>query len=67
MSGFLQFIIRPPINSRWLPGTVASPQRVLKEHTMSGLILVSHNQCQRSTLNAIYDGILSRQGGVWIS
>ncbi|UVV75026.1 alpha,alpha-trehalose-phosphate synthase (UDP-forming) [Pantoea agglomerans] len=34
---------------------------------MSGLILVSHNQCQRSTLTAIYDGILSRQGGVWIS
>lgn len=34
---------------------------------MSGLILVSHNQCQRSTLTAIYDGILSRQGGLWIS
>lgn len=67
MSGFLQFILRPPINSGSLPGTGASPQRVLKEYSMSGLILVSHNQCQRSTLTAIYDGILSRQGGVWIS
>ncbi|QXG56913.1 trehalose-6-phosphate synthase (plasmid) [Pantoea jilinensis] len=34
---------------------------------MSGLILVSHNQCQRSTLTAVYEGILSRQGGLWIS
>ncbi len=67
MSGFIQFIIRPPINSGSLPGNVASTQRVLKEHTMSGLMLVSHNQCQRSTLTAVYEGILSRQGGLWIS
>lgn len=67
MSGFLQFILRPPINSGSLPGTVASPERSLKEHTMSGLILVSHNQSQRSTLTAVYEGILYRQGGLWIS
>lgn len=67
MSGFLQFILRPLINSGSLPGTVASPARSLKEHTMSGLILVSHNQSQRSTLTAVYEGILSRQGGLWIS
>ncbi|WP_226892844.1 trehalose-6-phosphate synthase [Pantoea vagans] len=34
---------------------------------MSGLILVSHNQSQRSTLTAVYDGILSLLGGLWIS
>lgn len=67
MSGFLQFILRPPINSGSLPGTVASPERSLKEHTMSGLILVSHNQSQRSTLTAVYEGILFHQGGLWIS
>lgn len=33
---------------------------------MSGLILVSHNQSQRSTLSAIYESILLRCGGLWI-
>lgn len=34
---------------------------------MSGLILVSHNQHQSSTLASIYDRILTRRGGLWIS
>ncbi|MDI6958501.1 trehalose-6-phosphate synthase [Pantoea sp. Pa-EAmG] len=34
---------------------------------MSGLILVSHNQSQRSTLTAVYESILSRRGGLWVS
>ncbi|NQE76215.1 alpha,alpha-trehalose-phosphate synthase (UDP-forming) [Pantoea ananatis] len=34
---------------------------------MSGLILVSHNHSQRSTLTAIYEGILAHQGGLWVS
>lgn len=38
-----------------------------KESIMSGLILVSHNQSQRTTLSAIYESILSRCGGLWIS
>lgn len=67
MSGFLQFILRPQLNSRRLPGVIACPQPSIREHTMSGLILVSHNQSQRSTLTAVYDGILSRLGGLWIS
>ncbi|WP_187488446.1 alpha,alpha-trehalose-phosphate synthase (UDP-forming) [Duffyella gerundensis] len=34
---------------------------------MSGLILVSHNLHQHSTLAAIYTAILSRRGGLWVS
>jgi trehalose 6-phosphate synthase len=34
---------------------------------MSSIILVTHNQHQSSTLAAIYDRILARRGGLWIS
>ncbi|ERK15164.1 Alpha,alpha-trehalose-phosphate synthase [Pantoea sp. AS-PWVM4] len=34
---------------------------------MSGLILVSHNLSRASTLSALYESILSRNGGLWVS
>jgi len=34
---------------------------------MSGLILVSHNYSQHATLSALYETILSRRGGLWVS
>ncbi|MDF7659830.1 trehalose-6-phosphate synthase [Erwiniaceae bacterium L1_54_6] len=34
---------------------------------MSGFILVSHNLSRASTLSALYESILSRRGGLWIS
>lgn len=34
---------------------------------MPGLILVSHNQSTHTTLAAVYDAILTRRGGLWIS
>ncbi|TWD45370.1 trehalose 6-phosphate synthase [Pantoea sp. SJZ147] len=67
MCGLLQFFIRPPHDDCWTSGTATDALPAHKENTMSGFILVSHNHSQRSTLSAIYEGLLSRNGGLWIS
>ena len=65
MSGIPHFLFGSTVNGLW-PQRSASRQ-LQKENSMSGLILVSHNQQQRSTLTALYESILSRRGGLWIS
>ena len=67
MCGLLQFFIRPQPDNGWTPGTATDALPAHKANTMSGFILVSHNHSQRSTLSAIYEGLLSRHGGLWIS
>ncbi len=67
MSGFIQFLLRQPFylsDSKTLSG---KQSEALRDICMSGLILVSHNYCQRSTLSALYESILSHRGGLWIS
>lgn len=62
VSGCMQFLLRHPFY------LLDSPQpETSKDHRMSGLILVSHNYARRSTLAALYESILSRRGGLWIS
>ncbi len=67
MSGILQFLLRNTLNGSLPQQSAKDGQLHQKENAMSGLILVSHNQSQRSTLSAIYESILSRSGGLWIS
>ena len=63
MSGMLQFLLRQPfLNS--LPTIHGQIKQRVK--TMSGLILVSHNQNNHSTLSNIYESILTRRGGMWV-
>lgn len=65
MSGILQFLLRQPFQPSNLLS--ATPDTNQKGNPVSGLILVSHNHASHSTLAAIYDGILMRHGGLWIS
>jgi len=67
MGGFIQLLLRQPFHLSRSRSPSGKKPEAPQDTPMSDLILVSHNYSQHSTLSALYETILSRRGGLWIS